>query len=122
LEKLTHEFPGVQGSLLPHWHRRAIEEKNPRGLVICAPLKGEQLAKIVENFDLIIDLRGESAQDPILSSKPIIGLSEVFNQVSANQTQAREKAAAAQKRIAEIAQASGHRVENRPFGWDDLCA
>lgn len=121
LHELKQSYPEVQGSLLSHWHRRKPEAA-AKALVIAAPLRAQELQALVAGFDLILDLRGEASNDPLQASLPVVALNEVFAQVSATQTQAQIQGERARCRIAEMVEARQQRVENRPFGWDDLCA
>jgi hypothetical protein len=79
------------------------------------------------SLKLVIDLRGESATDQLdlglnFADTKVIGLTEVMNRISQNQEIIARRRDDALKAVSEAAHSRLRAVENRPFGWDDVCA
>lgn len=91
-------------------------------VLVAAPLSSQEIHSLVGNEDaLVIDLRGESHQDPC-QFKKYVHLNSFFEQIQKNQIQLNKVKAVAVKAI-EVMGRERDLMENfRPFGWDDLCA
>lgn len=72
-------------------------------LVICAPIPaGDLHGKTGPNLQKVIDLRGESANDPIKTHCEVESLGELFNQIEKNKIHADDKVLKARNFIEEI--------------------
>jgi glutamyl-tRNA reductase len=95
-------------------------------LILSAPVSAAWLNGWLEknsNLEVIVDLRGESATDPITSNSiRIISLAEVMSRINQNQEVIAHRRDEALKAVVEAAHTRLRAVENRPFGWDDVCA
>jgi len=97
---------------------------NRDGLVIAAPVDANTLGAAFNDnaIDYCIDLRDESAQDPIDFAQMTMDLKEAFALLEESNQFAQTQMHAAKKGIASCVQERINRVNHRPFGWDDLCA
>lgn len=97
-------------------------------VIIAAPLTSQFLNEWLpknESLKVIVDLRADSASDRVLqgnTSLQVLDLNEVFKRLAANQAQVDQRKAEALRAVAEAVTARGGFVENRPFGWEDVCA
>ena len=94
-------------------------------VIVAAPVTSAFASGLVDGVDglrLVIDLRADSATDKVATSARLIDLAEVFSRLAANQALLEERKAGALKAIQQAAQARGGVIENRPFGWEDVCA
>lgn len=96
-------------------------------LVIAAPVSAEWvngwLAASPMQFSPIIDLRGESATDPLHDSHGmVLDLAQVMARISMNQEFIERKKAQALESVTEVLTLRLRAVEYRPFGWEDVCA
>jgi glutamyl-tRNA reductase len=95
-------------------------------LILSAPVSAEWVKSWLaseSSLKLVVDLRGESVNDPLETSEvKVIGLSEVMNRISQNQEIIARRRDDALKAVSEAAHTRLRAVENRPFGWDDVCA
>jgi glutamyl-tRNA reductase len=123
LRELEQSFPALRTTLLANYRPQM---QACQALVIAAPLKSSEvythLAEEQGCFALTLDLRGESGQDPLAMQAPVVALHRVFAQMRETEHLLKEKSIQARYRIQEILKERSRRIENRPFGWDDLCA
>jgi glutamyl-tRNA reductase len=131
--KLSQANSGVARTLV----YRAIDA-NPLdlsgALVIAAPLSAREIDALIARASVhptkVIDLRGDSAEDPILpitlpdgSEATVLDLQDFFRDAeSANRTASGLKAAA----LARVARLTDARLDSesiviRTYGWEDLC-
>lgn len=95
-------------------------------LIVAAPLSAEQVAQWVARqsirFVKILDLRGESATDPLTLTGEVIDLQAFFELLNEERQRAKELAQTAELEIARLAERHLRQMQCRPFGWEDLCA
>jgi len=95
-------------------------------LVIAAPLSALAVQTWVKQqgiqFSSVLDLRGESVDDPLDLGTEVIDLHTFFTNLKAGQQHAAQRAQAARTAIAQLAQRQLRQVQCRPYGWEDLCA
>jgi hypothetical protein len=70
----------------------------------------------------VIDLRGESTDDPVTLDVPVVTLQDVFRDVDAARRRAADQTKAARREIRRLSREFDRQSDIRPFGWDDLCA
>lgn len=94
------------------------------GLVIAAPVQAAAMAEAFAGnaIDYCIDLRDESAQDPMSFPQMTMDLKEAFALLEESNQFAQTQMHAAKQGIKACVQERINRVNHRPFGWDDLCA
>lgn len=91
-------------------------------VIIAAPLSAQEVHQLVKNDEaLVIDLRGESQNDPC-QFKKYIHLHSFFEQIQKNQIQLQQVKLDAQQAILALTHKRDLSENVRPFGWDDLCA
>lgn len=105
-----------------HLHEVQVRE----ALIVAAPLTADEikdwcLRKLISP-DLIIDLRGESAHDPIPKQVNVLDLKSVFARIEGSREQHQQVKALAEIEIQSLSQKRVREIEVRPFGWEDLCA
>lgn len=121
VEKASHslskvQFPRVRISSLYH------AQLESDYVVIAAPVSATEIHRWVNNDNaVVIDLRGESHQDPC-HFKKYIHLNSFFEQIQKNQNQLLEVKLKAQQAILALTHKRDLAENVRPFGWDDLCA
>lgn len=131
-------FPGVrihdlsEGGHDDHDKDRAAEFGafgSMDALVIAAPVTAEWVRTWVPaSADLrwVVDLRGDSADDPIpmsvATSRRVLTLPELFGRISSNQVHVQSRKRAALAAVDAAVSERSRFVENRPFGWEDVCA
>jgi glutamyl-tRNA reductase len=93
-------------------------------VIIAAPLPANSIEHILDGrAPLIIDLRADSAVDRfMIKGARVVDLAEVFARIDANQAQIEERKHLALKAIRIAAHERSVAIENRPFGWEDVCA
>lgn len=93
-------------------------------LVIAAPVSAQAIvAWVGDNKNLtVIDLRGESASDPLPAWLEVRNLQMVFATIKKTKKQVNEKIAQAEKMISQLIQVKSKTTQHRPFGWEDLCS
>jgi len=115
----------------PHLEVRDLAEvtSNGRGsaLVIAAPMTARALARWIaeggRRFETILDLRGESDQDPLrLNGPSVLSLRFLFAELQLQRVADEARVSAARLQIARCVRDYAAREEVRPFGWEDLCA
>lgn len=93
-------------------------------LVICAPMSSDQIkgwmAQYGHRFGHILDLRGESAEDPLWGRVPVTTLQQVFGQLESTRQHARDRIDLARNLIQNLSQQKNHQMQVRPFGWHDI--
>jgi glutamyl-tRNA reductase len=94
------------------------------GLLICAPLTSKNIESWLKGASIsrILDLRGESEQDPIKGHAKVQSLQQAFKKIEANKDRVLERGEKALGEIAALSRALSQTQKVRPFGWDDLCA
>ena len=90
-------------------------------LVIAAPISSEDIQSLVDlsQYQMIFDLRGESAHDPIPSRKSV-PLKNLFADIESNRNEARVVKNRVMFEIKKSAQQVSLLEKQRPFGWEDL--
>lgn len=97
-------------------------------VIIAAPVTAAFISdwlRTLKSLKCIVDLRADSATDRVSAPREgiqLIDLNDVFNRLEANQASLEKRKAAALRAVAEATVARGGYIENRPFGWEDLCA
>lgn len=97
------------------------------GLIVAAPLSAAEIAAWMlrheSAIDTVVDLRGESATDPIGDvAAHVVHFQEIFEDLETNCRFATARVERARVEIRQRAQEFWDRYEVRPFGWEDLCA
>ena len=82
----------------------------------------EDVASAYCDLRLVIDLRGESTEDPVTLDVPVVTLQDVFRDVDAARRRAADQTDAARREIRRLSREFDRHTDIRPFGWDDLCA
>jgi glutamyl-tRNA reductase len=107
----------------------SIEERfalsDADALVIAAPVASEWIRSWVPQDAkprLIADLRADSGTDVLAEFSRVLQLGEFMTRLSQNQTHIQERKGAALSAVARAASDRARTVENRPFGWEDVCA
>jgi glutamyl-tRNA reductase len=103
-------------------------------LVIAAPLSAREIEALLSRASALpsklIDLRGESAGDPLLPialadgrDLPVLDLQDFFREAEASNRAAATLRAAALARVARLADArlESESILIRTYGWEDLC-
>ena len=105
---------------------KARPEWDQAGLVIAAPSTGEALEDWIQagkrQFAKTLDLRGESANDPLLIDGELIDLASFFTMLQQDKQRITQRVNDARSAIARLAQRQVQQFYCRPFGWEDLCA
>lgn len=111
-----------------------IEERvfarSAEAVIIAAPVTASYMNDWLSNLNslkFVVDLRADSSTDRVLGTNTsgqiqVIDLNEVFKRLEANQAALEARKAAALRAVSEATIARGGYIENRPFGWEDLCA
>jgi glutamyl-tRNA reductase len=97
----------------------------PVALVIAAPLRSAEIARLAGRYRQVIaliDLRAEGAQDPPPAVAPLVTLADVFAGVQDAARVTALRVEAAKDDIRECARAFATRAKLNPSGWHDLCA
>lgn len=124
-EKVAHwvtEFPGVEIRSLTSGARAE------GALVIAAPLTAQEIVSWQQQhqgeFDHVLDLRGESVEDPLVDgfAPQIESLPEIFASIEDTKRKLKGRVEKAFTMIDSLVKAEEVSLKIRPFGWDDLCA
>ena len=95
-------------------------------LLILAPLSDQHLSDVLEKsaFQLIVDLRDISAKfwGQKTKEQPVFTLEDAFADLKKFRELGQSQIAQAEQKLQELARTRAQSVQNRPFGWDDLCA
>jgi glutamyl-tRNA reductase len=93
-------------------------------VVIASPLTSAEISKWLggQTPQILIDLRDDASIDLVACDAPSFRLHDIFVEIEAGRTQAKEKVAAARHRIDQLVNKRFQSQVVRPFGWDDLCA
>ncbi len=122
--ELQQRFPQI--TLLDLADTSSESEWDQAGLVIAAPVTAEVLEAWVQagnrQFAKTLDLRGESANDPLLIDSELIDLASFFAMLQQDKQRIEQRVNAARSAIAHLAQRQVQQFYCRPFGWEDLCA
>jgi glutamyl-tRNA reductase len=130
---LTSISSQVQYSALDMSLGEAADLSGARALVIAAPIPAAQIGAWLKaggasNVERLIDLRADSATDRLLGSEGgaraarLITLPEAMALVDSNQERIQARKRAALAHVSEMVEARARHVDNRPFGWEDVCA
>lgn len=124
LDELQAEFPEIRVAQL---EEEVIPElMSGGGLVIAAPLPSAEIRRWVERrgvgFAKTIDLRGESAEDPVDLPGEVLDLHQFFDLLEEERSRARHLSTRAREEIRACADQHLRQMQCRPFGWEDLCA
>lgn len=94
------------------------------GVLVCAPVESAELKEWMGESEIsrILDLRGESEQDPIQGRWKVQGLRQAFTQIESNKGQIQTQSQKALQAIQSLANELEKTQKVRPFGWDDICA
>lgn len=90
-------------------------------VIVAAPLSSAQIEAQVSEESLVIDLRGESAQDPCRRFARYKDLSTFFKAIEKNQSTISLAKYQALRAIEEKSQQRFNAENLRPFGWEDIC-
>jgi glutamyl-tRNA reductase len=122
--ELQQRFPQI--TLLELADASSEPEWDQAGLVIAAPIKAEALEAWIQagqrQFAKTLDLRGESANDPLLIEGELIDLNSFFAMLQQDKQRIEQRVNAARSAIAQLAKRQVQQFYCRPFGWEDLCA
>lgn len=94
-------------------------------LLILAPLSEDELKTILakSNFKLVVDLRDVSGKfwSGQKAAQPVHTLEDAFNDLKKFRELGQSQILSAEKKLLELSHLRTQTVQNRPFGWDDLC-
>lgn len=94
-------------------------------LLILAPLPEQELKDILakSKFKLIVDLRDISGKfwSKQEQQQPVHTLDDAFSDLKKFREMGQSQIDSAEKKLQELAYLRTQTVQNRPFGWDDLC-
>lgn len=92
-------------------------------LVVAVPVLARQIEKWLESnrYGLVLDLRGESVQDPVVTSLPVVKLQQMFAEIHQNRDRIKTQISDAKQLALSLSQKYANQMQVRPFGWDDLC-
>lgn len=123
LDDLQAEFPAIRVAQL---EEEVAGSVSGGGLVIAAPLSSAEIRRWVErrgaDFTKTIDLRGESAEDPVELPGEVLDLHRFFRLLEEERSRARHLSTRAREEIRACADQHLRQMQCRPFGWEDLCA
>jgi len=132
--ELSRKFPEAQFAPLslvePSRELLTADDASPArtALVIAAPMPATEIAEWVgrhgHRFEMLVDLRGEAATDPLpdfFADLETVRLQDFFTSMEANLETIRVRVGRARENIGELSRTRANRQEIRPFGWDDLC-
>ncbi len=120
--KALIDFPNIQIHSLSN---SATQFSGLSALIVAAPVEASWLNTWARslNFEVLIDLRGDSHLDLIsLEVSKSILLKELFERITENQNILHERKDRALKEISQAVTVREQHVEYRPFGWEDVCA
>ena len=125
-EALREAHPGIEIAGLGEESACASAEA---GLVIAAPLQAREILEWAgrqrARFVRTLDLRGDSAADPVALSGEGLNLDEFFRLFDEERRRVRRAAGEALAEIRRLAmerRQSAPSTQCRPHGWEDLCA
>ncbi len=91
-------------------------------VIVAAPLSSDEISALVTQKNaLVIDLRGESANDPCVGFSNYKDLAMFFKTIEKNQFKITQAKALAMNQIGEMSLQRLNAESLRPFGWDDIC-
>lgn len=96
-------------------------------LLILAPISDDQLQNIINksSFSLIVDLRDISGKfwgRQKLAQQSVFTLDDAFVDLQKFRELGQSQIQQAEQKLLELARQRAQSEQNRPFGWDDLCA
>lgn len=122
-QSLRQEFPEIE--LVPY-SSEVVWNEAAAGLVIAAPLQSDEVARWSKSqnvtFTKCLDLRGEAAADPVVSTAVVIPLHELFAALRAERGRLAGQVDTARAEIKRLVARQTQQAQFRPFGWEDLCA
>jgi glutamyl-tRNA reductase len=125
-DALQRQFPQISLSDLADPQPDSQPDGRTSGLIIAAPLTAQALEAWVRaqnsSFSKTLDLRGESADDPVRLAGELIDLASFFGMLQNDRQRITQRVSAARAAIAQLAQRQLQQFYCRPFGWEDLCA
>lgn len=102
------------------------ETAMPWALLIAAPLPRQEIHFWLKHClfppAMIVDLRGESAVDPLELPYPIVSLADIFAQIEKTKANVQSRVDQAKIHIQSLASTERMNNQVRSFGWDGLCA
>lgn len=117
---LQKEFPNILVEPL-------INNNRPRMtgvLVIAAPVRSPDISHWLntedEDLSLVMDLRGDSHTDQIMTRCVVEDLTCIFNEVEETKDKLESKIEQAKEMIFQLAQEKQNRMQVRPHGWFDI--
>jgi glutamyl-tRNA reductase len=123
LDELQVAFPEIRIAQL---EERVPVTQEGGGLIIAAPMGSAQIREWGERqgrgFVKTIDLRGESAEDPVYLPGEVLDLHQFFHLLEEERSRARHLTIRAREEIRTCADQHLRQMQCRPFGWEDLCA
>ena len=124
IPELKNKFPFVDFVNLQDLRSKSLTADE--SVVIAAPVAANDVIQWLKASSpklQILDLRGESAIDPLPRERfATVSLGEIFGELSSVREQALQKLNSAKDAIGQMAQKKSSQIRMRPFGWDDLCA
>jgi len=122
-EVLREEHPGIRIVSLMDG---VLPNRLQAALVVAAPLTSAEIAGWMavkgRRFVRVLDLRGESGQDPIILPGEVLDLDGFFSLLEEERRRASGISARAREEIRVCAEQHLKHMQCRPFGWEDLCA
>jgi glutamyl-tRNA reductase len=93
-------------------------------IVIAAPVSSAFVTEWAANSGarFVADLRADSSVDRLLAFSRVLELGDFMSKLSENQSVLLERKTLALAAISNAALERSRTVENRPFGWEDVCA
>ena len=123
-ERLREEYPGLRIAGVEEAF--SVMAAGEASLVVAAPLAARDISDWVSrrgaSFARILDLRGESAQDPLRVESEVLDLQAFFALLEGERRRAEEISARAGEEVRRCAARYLKQMQCRPFGWEDLCA
>lgn len=115
--------PGL--AVLPLSSMKTYASQDPISLIIAAPFSAETLHELADTrrFNKVVDFRDVSTSDPLSLGESLHTLADVFAEFSQRKAELENRISQAKQGIEERAQKRWDgRQQNRPFGWEDVCA
>jgi glutamyl-tRNA reductase len=110
---------------------RQLHQPDPAGqtrpcvLIIAAPIRHDDLASVLARYDgavaEILDLRARDERTPLPAGIMARTLDDVLA-LAAREDPGAARIAAAQAAVRDLARTRGVPEQQRPFGWEDVCA
>jgi hypothetical protein len=126
--KIARELAPIKGdvgAMKIHGLEDRAELTHAEAIVIAAPVSADWFTAWVPadaTPQVVVDLRGDSAEDRVPGFARVIALGEFLAAISDNQNHLQARKRAALSEIDALVLERGRHVEYRPFGWEDVCA